>query len=67
MNIIGIIVGAAIALGLLLALSYMNKDGKAACVNAGCACCGNKDHCHRPDVYEKYKAEHSQENGQKTE
>ena len=62
MNIIGIIAGAAIALALLLSLSFMNKDGKAACVNAGCACCNMKDSCHRPDVYEQYKAAQEIEN-----
>ena len=57
MNIIGIIVGAAIALGLLMSLMYMNKDGKAACVNAGCASCSMKNQCRNPDVYAQFKAE----------
>ena len=66
MNILGIIVGAAIALALLLGLMYMNKDGNASCVNAGCACCSMKNQCKNPDVYAQYKAEKEANEEEKT-
>ena len=67
MNILGIIVGAAIALALLLALMYMNKDGNAACVNAGCSCCSMKNQCKNPDVYAQYKAENEAKTAENAE